>query len=113
MVTNRFGVLLGSNLSPLLFLIYRNDTSNALNTISRLFADDTCLAIHTAKPSILRGNINHELLNVYSKGRKPTKQLLTLKNLQRYYCPLNHQSYPNNQNTFQHQTSLIVCVLLA
>ena len=63
-VTNRFGVSQGSNLCPLLFLIYINGISNALNTTPRLFADDTCLVIHAANPSILRDKINHELRSV-------------------------------------------------
>ena len=40
------------------------DISNALNTTPRLFADDTCLVIHAANPSILRNEINHELRSV-------------------------------------------------
>ena len=63
-VTNRFGVPQGSNLDPLLFLIHINYISNALNTIPRLFADDTCLVIHASNPSILRDKINHELRSV-------------------------------------------------
>ena len=41
--------------------MYMNDISNALNTTPRLFADDTCLVIHAANPSILRDNVNHKL----------------------------------------------------
>ena len=37
------GVPQGSVLGPLLFILYVNDMRNALQTIPRLFADDTCL----------------------------------------------------------------------
>ena len=38
----------GSDLGPLLFIFYVNGMRNALQTIPRLFADDTCLFL-TAK----------------------------------------------------------------
>ena len=64
-LTNNYGVPQGSNLGPLLFLIYINDIPNALNSIPRLFADDTCLEIHSANPGLLRNNIIRELQKVH------------------------------------------------
>ena len=64
-LTNNYGVPQGSNLEPLLFLIYINDIPNALNSIPRLFADDTCLVIHSANPGLLRNNITSELQKVH------------------------------------------------
>ena len=64
-VVNRFGVPQGSNLGPLLFLIYINDIPNALFSKSRLFADDVCLVIQAANPSLLENSVNRELVNVY------------------------------------------------
>ena len=63
-LTNNYGLPQGSNLGPLLFLIYINDISNALNSIPRLFADDTCLVIHSVHPDLLRNNITSELQKV-------------------------------------------------
>ena len=64
-LTNNYGVPQGSNLGPLLFLIYINDIPNALNSIPRLFDDDTCLVIHSANPDLLRNNITSELQKVH------------------------------------------------
>ena len=52
-------------MGPLLFLVYINDIPNALNSILRLFADDTCLVIHYANPDLLRNNITSELQKVH------------------------------------------------
>ena len=60
----RFGVPRGSNLGPLLFLIYINDLPSAINSVPRLFADDTYLLIHSPNTSTLAKNINSELANV-------------------------------------------------
>ena len=71
---NRFGVLQGSNLGPLLFLIYINDIPNTLFSKPRLFADDTCLVIQAPNPSLLENSVNRELVNVYewTKANKIT-----------------------------------------
>ena len=61
---NKFGVIQGSNLGPLLFLIYINDISNALNSTPRLFADDTCIIIHQSNQTALTEETNRELANV-------------------------------------------------
>ena len=51
------GVPQGSVLGPLLFILYINDTVNALNTTTRRFADDSCLLLSSKNPQ------NWETLN--------------------------------------------------
>ena len=51
----------GSNLGPLLFLVYINDLPNALSCHTTLFVDDTCLLIQAKDVSTLQKRCNNEL----------------------------------------------------
>lgn len=58
----KFGVLQGSALSALLFLIYANDVTNALEkSIAHHFADDVNLLYSNKNPSVISDAINSEL----------------------------------------------------
>lgn len=55
------GVLQGSVLGPLLFLIYVNDISESLLSLTRLFADDSSLICSASSIVDIKGIINHDL----------------------------------------------------
>ena len=80
------GVPQGSVLGPLLFILYVNDMRNALQTIPRLFADDTCLFL-TAKNVVdleIIGNSELSSLKNWMDTNKltvnPTKSKLIVVN---------------------------------
>jgi len=55
------GVPQGSVLGPLLFLIYVNDISDSLLSLTRLFADDSSLFYSASNITDIEGIINHDL----------------------------------------------------
>ena len=58
------GVPQGSNLGPLLFLIYVNDLPGVSKLITKLFADDTCLFSSADSENELQYFVNQELKNI-------------------------------------------------
>ena len=71
---NSFGLAQGSTLSSLLFLLYVNDLSNAVQSVPRLFADNTRLPLFHSNPIISQEKLNQEvsLLWNWCKSNKLT-----------------------------------------
>ncbi len=55
------GVPQGSVLGPLLFLVYVNDIADKLLSTTRLFADDSSLAVSSSDINTIEYNLNHDM----------------------------------------------------
>ena len=58
------GVPQGLVLGPLLFIIYTNDLQNSMESIPRLFADNTAILINANSTSELEIKLNEDLARV-------------------------------------------------
>lgn len=61
---NAFGVPQGSNLGPLLFLLYVNDLPLATSSRCLLYADDTTVIVRSSNRSELTPDINNTLVDI-------------------------------------------------
>lgn len=64
------GVPQGSVLGPLLFLIYVNDITESLTSITRLFADDSSLAISSDNIQLIENSLNTDLVKLEDWARQ-------------------------------------------
>ena len=64
------GVPQGSVLGPLLFLIYVNDIAESLLSVTRLFADDSSLAVSSKDVSYMEEILNKDLITITSWSKQ-------------------------------------------
>ncbi|PJE77717.1 hypothetical protein CI610_03355 [invertebrate metagenome] len=100
------GVPQGSVLGPLLFLIYINDIVDNMNSISRLFADDTSLMYSSSSLLDIQRSLNNDL----QKLNKWSQDWLTKFNPQKTDVLLitNSKNIPPLNLTFGEETLKLV-----
>ena len=62
-----YGVLHGSVLGPILFLLNINDLRNSCSTIPRPFADNTCVIFKETSPARLKQQLNYEVKQIAAR----------------------------------------------
>ena len=88
------GVPQGSVLGPLLFLIYVNDISENLLSLTRLFADDSSLFFSTSNIRDIEGILNHDLMILTQWARKWMVNFNPNKTEAMLFRYLQDQEYP-------------------
>ena len=88
------GVPRGSVLGPLLFLIYVNDISENLLSLTRLFVDDSSLFFSASNLRDIEGILNHDLIIVTQWARQWMVNFNPNKTEAMLFRYLQNQEYP-------------------